>query len=131
MWKIILYMVGCGYVLLVQFLSTILILIWIFSLKSTHVTKSYNSNHWLEWPTPHQCTSPTELVLGFVCWLKLCFFLIKILTSCLPSFVFPPSQTYFSFLAFSISSFFLARVNQHPPMHQLVVLHQLDALPTN
>jgi hypothetical protein len=53
------------------------------------------------------------------------FFLIKILTSWLPSFVFPPSQTYFSFLAFSISPFFfflLDRVNQHPPMHQLVVL---------
>ncbi len=93
-------------------------------MKSTHVTKSYNSNHWLEWPSPHQCTSPTELVLGFVCWLKLCF-LNKNSHFLAALFCFPTLTNLFLFSCFFfISPFFLflARENQHPPMHQLVVL---------
>ncbi len=54
----------------------------------------------LEWPSTHQCTSPTEPLVGFIGWMKLCFFYS------LPSFFFLPYTNLFPFLVFSLSHCF-------------------------
>lgn len=56
----------------------------------------------LEWHSTHQCTSPIEPVVGFIGWMKLCFFThCPLFSSCL-------AQTYFLscfFLFLIVSSF--------------------------